>query len=135
MGVIIPTRLERTEGCERANHPVNLPTPQFSRRFTGRHRPDESALFASTGSVTEAYRAMVDESVTRKPADNFNENVEIQTRWVPGQGAWQRMLNQDGIYAAKQATEVWMPVESAGVVIEEPEAELMPRLLSRGHSR
>lgn len=77
---------------------------------------------------------MVDESVTR-PADNFNENVEIQTRLAPSQGAWQRMLNQDGIYAAKQATEVWMPVESAGVVIEEPEAELMPRLLSRGHSR
>ena len=117
MGVNIPTRLERTEGCERANHPVNLPTPQFSRRFTGRHRPDESALFASTGSVTEAYRAMVDESVTRKPADNFNENVEIQTRWAPGQSAWQRI------------------VESAEVVIEEPEAELMPRLLSRGHSR
>lgn len=42
-------------------------------------------------------------------------------RWAPSQGAWQRMLNQNGIYAAKQVTEAWMPVESAEAVIEEPE--------------
>lgn len=29
-------------------------------------------------------------------------------RWAPSQGAWQRMLNQNGIYAAKNVTEKWM---------------------------
>jgi len=44
-------------------------------------------------------------------------------RWAPSQGAWQRMLNQNGIYAAKQVTEVWMPVESEQAVMKEPEAD------------
>ena len=44
-------------------------------------------------------------------------------RWAPSQGAWQRMLNQNGIYAAKQVTEAWMPVESEQAVMEEPEAD------------
>lgn len=30
-------------------------------------------------------------------------------RWAPSQAAWQRMLNQNGIHAAKQLTEAWMP--------------------------
>lgn len=30
-------------------------------------------------------------------------------RWAPSQGAWQRQLNQNGIYAAKQVTRKWMP--------------------------
>ena len=33
-------------------------------------------------------------------------------RWAPSQGVWQRMLNQNGINAARQITEAWMPVES-----------------------
>lgn len=44
-------------------------------------------------------------------------------RWAPSQGAWQRMLNQNGIYAAKQVTKMWMPVESEQVTAEEPEAD------------
>ena len=44
-------------------------------------------------------------------------------RWAPSQGAWQRMLNQSGIYAAKQVTEAWMPIKSAEAVVEEPEAD------------
>ena len=42
---------------------------------------------------------------------------------MPGQGAWQRMLNQNGIYAAKQVTEAWMSAESEQAVMEEPEAD------------
>lgn len=42
-------------------------------------------------------------------------------RWAPSQGAWQRMLNQNGICAARQVTEEWMPVESEQAVVEEPE--------------
>ena len=30
-------------------------------------------------------------------------------RWASSQAAWQRMLNQNGIHAAKQLTEAWMP--------------------------
>ena len=44
-------------------------------------------------------------------------------RWAPSQGAWQRMLNQNGIYAAKQVTEAWMSAESEQAVMEEPEAD------------
>ncbi len=33
-------------------------------------------------------------------------------RWAPSQRAWQRMLNQNGIYAARQVTEAWMTEES-----------------------
>ncbi len=29
-------------------------------------------------------------------------------RWAPSQGAWQRMLNQNGIHAARSVTEQWM---------------------------
>ena len=36
---------------------------------------------------------------------------------------WQRMLNQNGINAARQITEAWMPVESEQVVMEEPESQ------------
>ena len=43
--------------------------------------------------------------------------------WAPSQGAWQRMLNQNGIYAAKQVTEAWMSAESEQAVMEEPEAD------------
>ena len=46
-------------------------------------------------------------------------------RWAPSQGAWQRMLNQNGIYAAKQVTESWMPAESTEAVVEEPEADAL----------
>ena len=42
-------------------------------------------------------------------------------RWAPSQGAWQRMLTQNGICAARQVTEVWMPRESEQAVVEEPE--------------
>ena len=42
-------------------------------------------------------------------------------RWAPSQGAWQRMLTQNGICAARQVTEAWMPVESEQAVVEEPE--------------
>ena len=42
-------------------------------------------------------------------------------RWAPSQGAWQRMLNQNGICAARQVTEAWMPRESEQAVVEEPE--------------
>ena len=44
-------------------------------------------------------------------------------RWAPSQGVWQRMLNQNGINAARQITEAWMPVESEQVVMEEPESQ------------
>ena len=50
-------------------------------------------------------------------------------RWAPSQGAWQRMLNQNGIYAAKTVTEKWMtPAEQAEsttkqVLDEEPCSE------------
>ena len=50
-------------------------------------------------------------------------------RWAPSQGAWQRMLNQNGIYAAKTVTEKWMtPAEQAEssteqVLDEEPSSE------------
>ncbi len=43
--------------------------------------------------------------------------------WAPSQNAWQRMLNQNGIYAAKQVTEAWMSAESEQAVMEEPEAD------------
>lgn len=33
-------------------------------------------------------------------------------RWAPSQHAWQRMLNQEGIRAAKRVTEKWMTIES-----------------------
>lgn len=33
-------------------------------------------------------------------------------RWAPSQRAWQRMLNQNGIYAARQVTEAWITEES-----------------------
>ena len=44
-------------------------------------------------------------------------------RWAPSQGAWQRMLNQNGVYAARQVTKAWMSTESEQVVMEEPEAD------------
>lgn len=44
-------------------------------------------------------------------------------RWAPSQGAWQRMLNQNGVYAARQVTEAWMPTKSEQAVKEEPEAD------------
>lgn len=41
-------------------------------------------------------------------------------RWAPSQGAWQRMLNQNGIYAAKTVTEKWMtPAEQAESTTEQ----------------
>lgn len=41
-------------------------------------------------------------------------------RWAPSQAAWQRMLNQNGIYAAKQLTEAWMtPSEEAEYAAEQ----------------
>ena len=41
-------------------------------------------------------------------------------RWAPSQGAWQRMLNHDGIYAAKTITGKWMaPAEQAEITTEQ----------------
>ena len=41
-------------------------------------------------------------------ADIRSELKHAGFRWAPSQGAWQRMLNQNGIYAAKGVTEKWM---------------------------
>ena len=41
-------------------------------------------------------------------ADIRSELKHAGFRWAPSQGAWQRMLNQNGIYAAKSVTEQWM---------------------------
>ena len=113
---------------------------------------DEAAAIAEKqkARTDPMYHEKIDrllDTYARRLADNFNENFEIQTRcpsilvagranfpvrkkekqngfrWALSQGAWQRMLNQNGIYAAKQVTEVWMPVESEQAVMEEPEAD------------
>lgn len=39
-------------------------------------------------------------------------------RWAPSQGAWQRMLNQNGIYAAKHVTTKWMTSAGPEATIE-----------------
>ena len=41
-------------------------------------------------------------------ADIRSELKHAGFRWAPSQGAWQRMLNQNGIYAAKSVTEKWI---------------------------
>ena len=41
-------------------------------------------------------------------ADIRSELKHAGFRWAPSQGAWQRMLNQNGIYSAKSVTEQWM---------------------------
>ena len=45
-------------------------------------------------------------------------------RWAPSQGAWQRMLNQNSIYAAKELTKQWMtPAEQTEITTEQPISE------------
>lgn len=51
-------------------------------------------------------------------ADIRSELKHAGFRWAPSQGAWQRMLNQNGIYAAKSVTEQWMTPSA------QPEAEI-----------
>lgn len=41
-------------------------------------------------------------------ADIRSELKHAGFRWAPSQGAWQRMLNQNGIRAARSVTEQWM---------------------------
>jgi len=53
-------------------------------------------------------------------ADIRSELKHAGFRWAPSQGAWQRMLNQNGIYAAKTVTEKWMtPAEQAESTTEQ----------------
>lgn len=51
-------------------------------------------------------------------ADIRSELKHAGFRWAPSQGAWQRILNQNGIYAAKSVTEQWMTPSA------QPEAEI-----------
>ncbi|WP_300756161.1 hypothetical protein [uncultured Oscillibacter sp.] len=45
-------------------------------------------------------------------------------RWAPGQGAWQRMLNQNGVYAAKELTKQWtVSAEQTEITTEQPVSE------------
>ncbi|MCI8811615.1 MAG: hypothetical protein HFF84_16315 [Oscillibacter sp.] len=44
-----------------------------------------------------------------KPDTDIRSELKYASfRWAPSQGAWQRMLNQNGVYAAKSVTEQWM---------------------------
>ena len=53
-------------------------------------------------------------------ADIRSELKHAGFRWAPSQGAWQRMLNQDGIYAAKTITGKWIaPAEQAEITTEQ----------------
>lgn len=55
-----------------------------------------------------------------KPAEDIRSELKhAGFRWAPSQGAWQRMLNQNGIYAAKSVTEKWMtPADLPETTIE-----------------
>ena len=53
-------------------------------------------------------------------ADIRSELKHAGFRWAPSQGAWQRMLNHDGIYAAKTITGKWMaPAEQEEITTEQ----------------
>ena len=55
----------------------------------------------------------------RPDADIRSELKHAGFRWAPSQGAWQRMLNQNGVYAAKSVTEKWMtPTDQPEAAIE-----------------
>lgn len=54
-------------------------------------------------------------------------------RWSPSQRAWQRMLNQEGILAARQVTEKWMSTTEqtdAPITHQESDSEQEPALSS-----
>ena len=51
-------------------------------------------------------------------ADIRSELKHAGFRWAPSQGAWQRMLNQNGVRAAKSITEQWM------ASVDQPEAAI-----------
>ena len=58
-------------------------------------------------------------------ADIRSELKHAGFRWAPSQGAWQRMLNQNGVYAAKSVTEQWMtPAEPEVTTESKTEEEL-----------
>lgn len=59
-------------------------------------------------------------------ADIRSELKHAGFRWAPSQGAWQRMLNQNGIYAAKSITEKWMTTAVQPVPTIESQAEEEP---------
>lgn len=68
-------------------------------------------------------------------ADIRSELKHAGFRWAPSQGAWQRMLNRDGIYAAKTITGKWMaPANQVEItteqVLEEEPCSEEPALFS-----
>lgn len=56
-------------------------------------------------------------------ADIRSELKHAGFRWAPSQGAWQRMLNRDGIYAAKTITGKWTAPAEQAEITEEPCSE------------
>lgn len=59
-----------------------------------------------------------------KPDANIRSELKhAGFRWAPSQGAWQRMLNHDGIYAAKTITGKWTAPAEQAEITEEPCSE------------